>query len=74
MAGIEGKHNARKPSKASALKEIYARPMKNGSGLEPRWSQEHYRGIPLHPDVKRRLDEYAAIPSLSVQEIARMMR
>lgn len=74
MAGTEGKHQARKPSKASALQEIYSRPMKNGSGLEPRWSQEHYRGIPLHPHVKARMDEYAAIPSLTVQEIARMMR
>lgn len=73
MAGKEGKHNARKPSKASALQQIYSKPLKNGTGLEPRWSQEHYKGIPLHPHVKARMDQYAAIPSLSVKDIRKML-
>ena len=54
-------------------KDVFGKPMKQGSGIAPRWSQEVYRGIPLHPDVKRRLDEYAAIPSLSAADIARML-
>lgn len=74
MAGKEGKHNARKPNRNSHLAEIYSRPLKEGTGLAPTWSQEHYKGIDVHPHVKARMDEYAAIPSLSVQEIARMMR
>jgi len=74
MAGIEGKHNARKPSRASALQEIYSRPLKEGTGLQPRFINGEYRGERLHPDVQRRLEEYAAIPSLTTQDIARMMR
>lgn len=74
MAGIEGKHNARKPGKASALNQIYTRPLKNGTGLAPRWSQEHYKGIPLHPHVKARIDEYRALPSLTSEQIARMIK
>lgn len=63
MAGIEGKHQARKPSKASQLNEVYSRPMKNGTGLQPRFINGEYRGERLHPDVQRRIDEYAAIKS-----------
>ncbi len=74
MAGIEGKHNARKPSKASALREIYNRPLKEGTGLEPTWSQECYRGIPLTEDVARRIREYREYPSLSPADIARMLK
>lgn len=73
MAGIEGKHNARKPNRNSALAEIYSRPMKQGSGIEPTWSKEACKGIPLHPDVRRRLEEYAALKSLTVSDIARML-
>lgn len=74
MAGIEGKHQARKPSKASALQEIYSRPMKEGSGLEPAFINGTYKGEKLHPDVRRRLDEYAELKSLTTADIARMMR
>jgi hypothetical protein len=74
MAGTEGKHNVRRPNRNSHLAEISSRPMKNGSGLEPRWSQEHYRGIPLTDDVASRIAEYRAYPSLTPAEIARMMR
>ena len=73
MAGKEGKHNARKPGKSSALREIYSRPLKEGTGLEPTFINGEYRGEKLHPDVKRRLDEYAAIPSLTMADIARML-
>jgi hypothetical protein len=74
MAGTEGKHQARKPSKASALQEIYSRPMKQGSGLEPAFINGTYTGIPLTEEVARRIAEYRAYHSLTPSEIARMMR
>lgn len=74
MAGIEGKHQARKPNRNSQLAEIYSRPLKEGTGLQPRFINGEYRGERLHPDVQRRLDEYAAIPSLTDSEFGRMMR
>ena len=64
MAGIEGKHNARKPTDRSALTAIYDRPMKNGTGLQPRFINGEYKGQKLHPDVQRRIDEFRNIPSL----------
>jgi hypothetical protein len=73
MAGVEGKHNARKPNRNSALAEIYSRPMKEGSGIEPTWSQTHYAGIPLPADVAARIAEYRAYPSLTPADIARML-
>ena len=73
MAGKEGKHNARKPKRSSQINEIYSRPMKEGSGLAPTWSQEAYKGIQLHPHIKARMDAYAELKSLTVADIARML-
>jgi hypothetical protein len=73
MAGKEGKHNARKPNRSSQINEIYSRPMKNGTGLEPRFINGEYRGIPLTADVAQRIAEYRAYPSLTPADIARML-
>jgi len=59
--------------KRGFTREIYDRPVAGGMGLAPTWSQECYRGIPLTEDVARRIAEYRALPSLTPQEIARML-
>lgn len=62
--GKEGKHNAHKPSRNSELRAIYDRPLKEGTGLAPAFINGEYRGIPLTDDVRQRIAEYRALPSL----------
>lgn len=54
-----------KPSKAQQLQQIYARPLPNGTGLEPKWKgAKPYAGLKLPDFIQRRIDEYRAYPSL----------
>ena len=64
---------AHKPSKSQSLNQIYSRPMKNGTGLQPAFINGTYQGEKLHPDVARRMEEYAALKSLTTADSARML-
>ena len=55
-------------------KDVFGKPLKQGSGIAPRWSQECYKGLPAQiPEVWSRVLEYRAIPSLDTADIARML-
>ena len=54
-------------------KDQYNRPLRQGTGLAPRFAQGEYKGIPLTEDVARRIAEYRIYPSLTAEDIARML-
>ena len=53
-------------------KDQYGKPLKQGSGIAPKWVG-NYGGIPLSPWVQQRIAEYRAYPSLTEADIARML-
>lgn len=54
----------KKKTASERFAQHYSRPLENGTGLAPRWSQEHYKGIPITDNVRERMEYYASLPSL----------